>query len=106
MKTIKQRLAALLIAMAAITGLGLVTAAPAQALSLSQPQYCPWPGRAMVTVSNLNVYADITVYSKTGWVLGSKRMYNGQTWKTGWADVLFWGKSNDSSWTMRTNCYL
>lgn len=106
MKTLKQRAAAAAIAIAAVTGLGLVTAAPAQAITMSWVQKCAWGYKASVQTYNHTGSYTAKAYSETGWLLGTKSGSGNMYWGTPWEDVTIFVSSSDPSYGMSGHCRL
>ena len=97
---IKAKLAALLVSLSMLTGLGLIAAAPAQAAVSASSQHCNWPQRATVKFTTWSK-GQVSVYSPGGAWLGSRALNvpGTTTYNTPWEDISFYFSGQIASWS-------
>lgn len=86
LKKFRAKIAALLVAVAAVTGIGLVTAAPAEAASWAANSYCPWGWKSGVRVSVFSGTVTVAAYTPGGAYIGS-RSGRSIDYRTGYEDI-------------------
>lgn len=94
-----------IIAGVAAIALTVSLSTPAEAVNKSRQQYCIWPAKARIQISEHAGYrATLVAKSPSGWTLGSYVIYGNGYWITQWEDIKVTVYTSDPYWNLWGYC--